>query len=158
VRSAGSNLLTGYGDTMTVIGRVRMVLVRHAMPAVDPAVPAEQWQLGPDGRAATRTLMPLVVRPAYYVASTEPKAMQTLQEIAGHADVMTDAGLAEVCRPRVWSGNSSYRTTARSYVEGVCPENHTTRSSVASTTPSSAMRQPPPPRPGRWSSVPTGWP
>jgi hypothetical protein len=34
---------------MTVIDDVRLVLVRHAMPVIDPAVPAERWQLGPHG-------------------------------------------------------------------------------------------------------------
>lgn len=107
---------------MTVIEGVHLVLVRHAMPVVDPAVPAERWQLGPGGRAAARNLRPMVIGPAYYVASAEPKAVQTLQEIAGHTDVTTDAGLVEVRRPHIWSDNSTYRSTARSYVEGILPD------------------------------------
>jgi hypothetical protein len=87
---------------MTVIEEIRLVLVRHAMPVVDPAVPAERWQIGPDGQAAARTLRPLVVGPAYYVASTEPKAVQTLHEIAGDTGVTTDARLAEARRPHLW--------------------------------------------------------
>lgn len=33
---------------MTVIEGIRLVLIRHAMPVVDPAVSAEWWQLGPN--------------------------------------------------------------------------------------------------------------
>ena len=107
---------------MIVIDEVRLVLVRHAMPVIDPAVPPGRWQLGPDGRAAARDLRPLVVGPAYYVASTEPRAVQTLQEIAGRTGVRTGAGLVEVRRPHVWSDTSTYRRTARSYVEGTLPD------------------------------------
>ncbi|MDG4795458.1 hypothetical protein [Micromonospora sp. WMMD1082] len=105
-----------------VIEGVRLVLVRHAIPVVDPAVPAERWQLGPAGRAAARAVRRLVPGPAYYVASSEPKAVQTVQEIARHRHVVTDAALGEVRRPRQWSDTSTYRATARSYIQGVCPE------------------------------------
>jgi hypothetical protein len=107
---------------MAVIKGVRLMLVRHAMPVVEPAVPAEQWQLGAVGRAAARDLRPSIVGPAWYVASIEPKVVEALQEIAGHTGVTTDAGLDEVRRPHVWSENSTYRNTARSYVEGALPE------------------------------------
>jgi broad specificity phosphatase PhoE len=98
----------------------RLLLVRHAMPQVEPSVPAELWELGDEGRAAARALRPLIDGPAYYVASTELKALQTLQEIAGHLDVATDAELVEVRRPHGWSAD--YRAVARSYVEGICPD------------------------------------
>ncbi|MEV2240353.1 hypothetical protein [Micromonospora sp. NPDC049891] len=88
---------------MTVVDGARLMLVRHAMPVVEPTVPAERWLLGPDGRAAARALRPLVIGPAYYVASSEPKAVQTVQEIAGHTTVSTDTGLVEVRRPHQWS-------------------------------------------------------
>jgi broad specificity phosphatase PhoE len=98
----------------------RLILVRHAMPELDPAVPAEHWRLGPEGRAAARSLRPLFTEPAYYVASDEPKAMETLQEIAGFPEVTTDPGFGEVRRPHVWSDDHDYRAAARAYVEGVC--------------------------------------
>jgi broad specificity phosphatase PhoE len=107
---------------MVVVEGARLVLVRHAMPVVEPAVPAERWRLGPTGRAAARALQPLVTWPAYYVASSEPKAVQTLQEIAGQTNVITDAALVEVRRPHRWSDNSIYRAAARSYIQGACPE------------------------------------
>ncbi len=93
----------------------RIVLVRHAMPVVDPATPAELWHLGADGRAAARSLAPLVAGPAYFVASTEPKAVETLMEIAG-APVATDPGFAEVRRPHAWT--DGYRAAARAYLQG----------------------------------------
>lgn len=49
----------------------------------------------------------------------EPKAIQTLQELAGSSTVATDPGFGEVRRPHLWSGGRDYRLTARSYVEGV---------------------------------------
>ncbi|MDG4823256.1 histidine phosphatase family protein [Asanoa sp. WMMD1127] len=104
---------------MTAIEGDRLLLVRHAMPEVDPAVAAEQWHLGPSGRAAARALQPLVPGPAYHVASSEPKAVQTVQELAGRADVTTDPALVEVRRPQTWS--DQYRAVARSYVEGASP-------------------------------------
>lgn len=95
----------------------RLLLVRHAMPEVDPATPAERWRLGPDGLAAARRLAPLVRRPAYFVASTEPKAFQTLCEVATDTMVVIDAGFAEVRRPHVRSADD-YRAAARAYVGG----------------------------------------
>jgi broad specificity phosphatase PhoE len=94
-----------------------LILIRHAMPEIDPQVPSELWHLGDEGRTAARSLRPLVTQPAYYVASTEPKALETLQEVAGDLNVGTDAGFAEVRRPHVWSDD--YQGVARAYVDGV---------------------------------------
>ncbi|MEV6695476.1 hypothetical protein AB0M35_28815 [Micromonospora sp. NPDC051196] len=44
------------GESVTLPGS-RLVLVRHAMPVVEPAVPAERWRLGPAGRAAARSYL-----------------------------------------------------------------------------------------------------
>jgi len=101
---------------MTVTGPGRLILIRHAMPEIDPRTPAELWHLGDEGRAAARVLGPLLARPAYYVASTEPKAVETMQEIAGELTVHIDAGFAEVRRPRRWS--EDYRAVAGAYVDG----------------------------------------
>ncbi len=95
-----------------------MILVRHAMPLVDPSIRSERWELGDEGRAAARALRPLIPQPAYYVASPEPKAAQTVQELAGDAEIPTDAGFAEVRRPYVWSAVADYRALAWAYVAG----------------------------------------
>jgi broad specificity phosphatase PhoE len=97
----------------------RLILVRHAMPELDPAVPAERWRLGADGRAAARSLRPVMPERAYYVTSDEPKAAETLQEIAGLPEIATDPGFGEVRRPHVWSDDYDYRAIARAYLEGV---------------------------------------
>lgn len=104
-------MLTGIG---------RLVLVRHAMPAVQPEVPAERWELDELGRAASRALSAVVTEPAYYVSSDEPKALQTLQEMsAGHA-VVPEPAFREVRRPYHWS--DGYREQARAYVDGITHE------------------------------------
>lgn len=88
------------------------------MPELEPEVSSERWQLGAKGRAAARSLRSLVAEPAYLVASDEPKAVQTMQELAGCLAVATDPGFGEVRRPYLWSDGHAYRSTARSYVEG----------------------------------------
>jgi broad specificity phosphatase PhoE len=94
----------------------RLFLIRHAMPHVQQDVPSDQWQLGDEGRRRARLLRPQLVVSAYFVASDEPKAVQTLQELADDLDVVTDRRFREVRRPSMWS--DSYRSMARAYVEG----------------------------------------
>jgi broad specificity phosphatase PhoE len=54
----------------------------------------------------------------YYVASDEPKALQTLQEMSVDHEVVAEPGLREVRRPHAWSDD--YRSQARAYVDGIC--------------------------------------
>lgn len=65
------------------------ILVRHAMPELDPQVPPEEWLLGERGRAAARHLAGVLPAGAYLVASQEPKAVETLRQ-AAHADADAD--------------------------------------------------------------------
>jgi hypothetical protein len=51
------------------------------------------------GRVAARSLDLLVTEPAYYIASDEPKAAQTLEEMAGRLGVATDP-VGKVRRPQ----------------------------------------------------------
>jgi broad specificity phosphatase PhoE len=95
----------------------RLILVRHAMPAVDPEVPSELWELGAEGRAAAQALAALH-QPGYYVSSDEPKVLQTVREMSGGREVVPEPGLREVRRPYRWSDD--YRVQARAYVDGVC--------------------------------------
>jgi hypothetical protein len=96
----------------------RLVLVRHAMPAVQPDVPAEQWELDDRGRAASRALSAAMTEPAYYVASNEPKALQTLREMSAGQDVVPEPAFREVRRPHRWSDD--YPQQARAYLNGIC--------------------------------------
>jgi broad specificity phosphatase PhoE len=104
-----------------------LVLVRHAMPAPDPLVPAHEWPLSPDGRADARWLVPLLPADALLVASDEPKAYQTL-ESAG--PVGRDARFGEVRRGgEPWDG--PFRELRRAYVEGAAHPGWEPQASVA---------------------------
>jgi broad specificity phosphatase PhoE len=99
------------------------------MPIVEPDVPSEQWRLGDEGRAAARSLRPLLSEPAYFVASDAPKVVQTLEELAGDTSVSIDPGFREVRRPHIWSDD--YRMVARAYVTGTRPDRWEHHSQVA---------------------------
>jgi broad specificity phosphatase PhoE len=61
----------------------KLILIKHARPAVDPSVAAEDWQLGPEGREAAGRLVERL-RPYAFsqlFSSGEPKALQTAQLI-----------------------------------------------------------------------------
>lgn len=108
-----------------------LVLVRHAMPEQVPEVRSERWQLGDAGRASARSLRSSIPETAYLVASDEPKAIQTLQELGDRREVAIDAGFGEVRRPYVWLDGYDYRSTARAYVEGVCHDGWEPHAQVA---------------------------
>lgn len=88
-------------------------LVRHAMPAHGPDVPAAQWQLSGEGRRAAESLRAVLPSGAVLVASDEPKARQTL-EPAGR--VLTDRRFREVWRNEAYGGD--FRAGRRAYVSG----------------------------------------
>jgi broad specificity phosphatase PhoE len=77
----------------------KLILIKHARPAVDPKVSSDQWRLGEEGRAACGPLAEALRGfdfPAI-VSSTEPKAAETAQ-IVGEAlgrPVRTAEGLGE---------------------------------------------------------------
>src|SRR5215475_2266392 len=91
-----------------------LILVRHAMPAYTPEIPAHEWELAPDGREAPEQLARELPEDAYLVASNEPKAWQTL-EPAGRP-VARDPRLCEVWREEPWEAD--FRELRRSYVDG----------------------------------------
>ncbi|WP_432939329.1 histidine phosphatase family protein [Kribbella sp. CA-253562] len=90
-----------------------LILVRHAMPAHGPDVPARDWGLAPEGREATRSLCSRLPAGARLVASSEPKAVGTL-EAAGRA--LEDPRFDEVVRVEAYSDD--FRTQRLAYVEG----------------------------------------
>lgn len=84
---------------------IRLILVKHAMPAIDEGRPSKDWLLSEEGRAAAARLAEKlrVFAPAHVAASTEPKAADTGRVIAETLGVPIsfDAGLVETYRETV---------------------------------------------------------
>jgi broad specificity phosphatase PhoE len=61
-----------------------LVLVKHALPVVEPQRPPAEWCLGPEGAAQALTLAERLRRflPLRLIASPEPKALGTCEVIA----------------------------------------------------------------------------
>jgi broad specificity phosphatase PhoE len=80
----------------------RLILVKHAMPAIDEARPPKDWPISQEGRAAAARLATRLApfRPGFVIASTEPKAADTGRIIAEglEAPVAFDADLVETRR------------------------------------------------------------
>lgn len=100
-------------------------LVRHAMPAHGPDVPADQWQLSRQGHQAAHTLRRVLPAAALLVSSAEPKARQTL-EPAGQ--VHADARFNEVTRDEPYGGD--FRAGRLAYVNGADHPGWETRAAV----------------------------
>lgn len=81
------------------------VLVKHALPVLDPSRPPREWTLGPEGEAQAGSLAGALERfaPFRLVASTEPKAVRTAEIVAGihRLPMTTAAGLREIDRSRL---------------------------------------------------------
>lgn len=81
----------------------RLILIKHAMPVVDGAIPAAQWRLGEEGREGARRLAADLKRwePFFVVSSVEPKAWETAAILAQRLRVpcAAVAGLHEHERP-----------------------------------------------------------
>jgi hypothetical protein len=90
--------------------------------------------MGEDGRAAARALA-AVHEPGYYVASHEPKALQTAQEMSVGREVVPEPGLREVHRPYRWSDDFACRLARTSTAFVTTDGNLTPRSSRASRRP-----------------------
>ena len=62
-----------------------MLLVRHSLPALDPSVPPEEWQLSDEGRRRCGALAERLAarEPAVLLSSTEPKARETARRTVG---------------------------------------------------------------------------
>ncbi|HKT37596.1 MAG TPA: histidine phosphatase family protein [Ktedonobacterales bacterium] len=85
----------------------RLLLVRHAAPAKNPALSAREWALSPSGRADAERLAEILAPfapaaifpddPAAIVASDELKARQTAQPLADRLGLSVEvvAGLHE---------------------------------------------------------------
>ncbi len=63
-----------------------LILVKHAMPALEPGVPSRGWRLSDGGRALCIPLAERLAayKPAVIAASAEPKATETGQIVADY--------------------------------------------------------------------------
>jgi 2,3-bisphosphoglycerate-dependent phosphoglycerate mutase len=101
----------------------RLLLVRHAAPAKNPAVPAREWALSPSGRADAERLAEILApyAPSAIVASDEMKAQQTAQPLADRLGLSVElvAGLHEHERRIVdYLDDETFQTTmARFFAE-----------------------------------------
>src|SRR5690349_15817767 len=95
-----------------------VVLVRHALPDTDPAVPAELWPLGQTSREAARRLAQALPRDPFVLCSPEVRATQTAEVFVADRGgrMQIDQRLAEVSRPRRWYAD--YHERALRYVAG----------------------------------------
>lgn len=76
----------------------RVILIRHAMPVLDPTMRPAEWALSDEGRVAARNLAGRLPIRATVLASSERKAQETLHLASGHPAGI-DARLNEVRRP-----------------------------------------------------------
>jgi broad specificity phosphatase PhoE len=62
-----------------------LILVRHSLVELDPALPPKQWRLTPEGRDLCRALAGALrtFKPQVLVSSNEPKAIETAELLAG---------------------------------------------------------------------------
>jgi broad specificity phosphatase PhoE len=60
---------------------VKLILVRHSLPEILPAVPANQWRLSAEGRSRCPALAEQLAayKPQALFSSLEPKAIETAQ-------------------------------------------------------------------------------
>jgi 2,3-bisphosphoglycerate-dependent phosphoglycerate mutase len=82
---------------------IRLILVKHAQPVLDPAVAPREWRLGREGEEQShrladrlRTFLPFTL-----VSSPEPKALRTAEIVATTLGITSAAvdGLQEFDRP-----------------------------------------------------------
>jgi len=82
-----------------------LVLVKHAMPVVDPTRPPREWHLSDDGRSQSRRLAQRLRRflPLRLMASREAKAADTARIVADELEVPLGVvdGFEEIDRPRL---------------------------------------------------------
>jgi broad specificity phosphatase PhoE len=98
-----------------------IILVRHAMPKLEPGVDPAQWTLSDDGLAAARSAGHLLPAGAVLVSSDEPKAHATLTAMVPGRPLTLDRRLREVARP-VEPFDDDFRSARLAYVAGDPPD------------------------------------
>ena len=98
-----------------------IILVRHAMPKLEPGVDPARWTLSDDGVAAAQALGHLLPVGAVLVSSDEPKAHATLTAMVSGRPVTLDPRLREVARP-IEPFDDEFRAARLAYVGGHPPD------------------------------------
>jgi broad specificity phosphatase PhoE len=84
---------------------MKLILIKHAPPEVDPTISSEQWHLGEKGLGRCQPLAEKlrVYQPTVLVSSDEPKAVETAQEVGRilQLECRTNPGLHEHDRSNV---------------------------------------------------------
>jgi broad specificity phosphatase PhoE len=98
----------------------RLILVKHSLPEVVPAISPARWALGEEGRrrcpVLARHLEPYL--PAGIICSEEPKAAETARLVAWHLDRTwtTAPGLHEHRREAVgWQAREAFEAGMRAF-------------------------------------------
>lgn len=100
-----------------------LILVKHAMPQLEPGVPSREWRLSDAGREGAAFLAERLApyAPGVIVASTEPKATETARIVANRLGMTmtTRDGLHENDRTGLgWLGTAELETRiARFFAE-----------------------------------------
>lgn len=94
---------------------MRVHLVRHGLPTIDPGTPAATWPLDPAADAEIEALRGSGVLPAGAVwhTSVEPKARATAQRLSPDGRWSTVADLHEAERPADWLGRDEFAGAVR---------------------------------------------
>jgi len=99
-----------------------LLLVKHSLPEVVPAIPASQWRLSQAGRVRCAALAERIASygSEMVISSTEPKAVETAQLVARQMDkpVRTFEGLHEHDRTGVeFLGREEFESVVRNFFE-----------------------------------------
>jgi broad specificity phosphatase PhoE len=98
---------------------MRLHLVRHGPPAVDPTSPASTWPLDPSGFVEIDLLLAAGVLPAneaVWFSSTEPKAVQTAARLTSSRVPALDE-LREADRPADWLDAETFAAAVATSLE-----------------------------------------
>lgn len=92
---------------------MELILVKHSLPAIDPAAPSDSWLLNDTGRRRCRRLADLLAphSPATLVTSPEPKARETASLLADRlgGEVTVERNLREQERDALgWLGDDAF--------------------------------------------------
>lgn len=99
-----------------------ILLVKHSVPEIVPAVPAKEWKLSKAGQIRCATLAEKLepFLPDVFLSSTEPKAIETVQIVAGKfgKTFRTVPGLHEHSRTNIgWLEKEQFESKVKEFFD-----------------------------------------